>query len=221
MLIKLTGPRIPFHLNFNNMKIAIDLNDVVREYTDNFLRYYVERYNHEFDYDDFEPYTDDKEILFPFKTREAYERFTYWDYAFELYGKCPVCEKGLETAFNMWVDKTLPNIDVEESPEVIIVSPMEGGATISATYFFLSKLGVKVREVYFPKDSLTIWDKCDVLVTANPKLLEAKPNGKISIRIAKQYNEDCSADITYKTFCRFLEDNEIIEKIVKKEYEKE
>ena len=77
------------------MKIAIDLNDVVREYTDNFLRYYVERYNHEFDYDDFEPYTDDKEILFPFKTREAYERFTYWDYAFELYGKCPVCEKGL------------------------------------------------------------------------------------------------------------------------------
>ena len=199
------------------MTIAIDLNDVVREYLDNFLRYYVERYNQEFDYDDFEAYTDDKEILFPFKTKEAYERFTYWDYAFELYGKCPVCERNLETKFNEWVDKILPNIDTEDSPEVMIVSPMEGGASICATYFFLSKLGVKIRNVYFPKDSLTIWDKCDVLVTASPKLLNAKPEGKTSVKIEQRYNEDCPADYTYRTFCRFIEDTEIIEKIVKKD----
>ena len=36
------------------MKIAIDLNDVIRDFSNNFLRYYIERYNHEFDLDDFE-----------------------------------------------------------------------------------------------------------------------------------------------------------------------
>jgi hypothetical protein len=35
------------------MKIAIDLNDVIRDYSDNFLRVYVTNYNREYDTDEF------------------------------------------------------------------------------------------------------------------------------------------------------------------------
>ena len=31
------------------MKIAIDLNDVVRDFSNNFVKYYIEGYDHKFD----------------------------------------------------------------------------------------------------------------------------------------------------------------------------
>ena len=36
------------------MKIALDLNDVIRDYSDNFVKVYLMNYNHEFNLDDFE-----------------------------------------------------------------------------------------------------------------------------------------------------------------------
>ena len=59
------------------MKIAIDLNDVVRDFTYNFLMYYVKGYNHQYDPDDFNESTNDMELALPFKTTRAYEKFVY------------------------------------------------------------------------------------------------------------------------------------------------
>ena len=98
--------------------------------------------------------------------------------------------------------------------EVIFVSPMEYGLSIGNTYFFLSKLGTKVREVYLPNDSLTIWDKCDVLITANPKLLESKPEGKVSIKIKADYNKECEADYTYRDLSSFITKQENLEELL-------
>ena len=69
-------------------RIAIDLNDVIRDYTDNFIKNYLLNYNREFDTSDFSIWTNDMETLLPFKTRHAYENFVYEDYSYELYGKC-------------------------------------------------------------------------------------------------------------------------------------
>ena len=41
------------------MKIAIDLNDVVRDFSNNFVRYYIEGYDHKFDLTDFEFWSHD------------------------------------------------------------------------------------------------------------------------------------------------------------------
>jgi hypothetical protein len=115
----------------------------------------------------------------------------------------------------------LKDIDVDESIEVIFVSPKEYGLSIGNTYFFLSKIGTKVREVYFPTDSITVWDKCDVLITANPELLETKPEGKISIKIKTEYNKESSADYAFKDLSTFLTNNEITENLINEFIEKD
>lgn len=198
------------------MKIAIDLNDVVRDFSYNFLVYYLKGYNHQFDPEDFNETTNDMESALPFKTTRDYEKFVYEDYSFELFGKCPTCTKKLTEQLNEWTDQTIKGIDTEEPIDVMFVSPMEYGASIGNTYFFVSKLGTKVREIYLPTDSRTIWDKCDVLITANPSLLAIKPEGKTSIKIEKEYNKDNAADFTYATLSMFLTDEKIIDKLLEK-----
>jgi hypothetical protein len=196
------------------MKIAIDLNDVVRDYSNNFVRYYIEGYDHEFDLTDFEFWSHNMSEVFPFKSNNSYYNFIYNDFAFELYGKCDVCTRRLETELNDWTEKTLKDMDVDEPIEVMFVSPKEFGLSIGNTFFFLSKIGTKVREVYLPTDSLTIWDKCDVLITANPELLNSKPNGKVSIKIKAEYNKESEADYTFKDLSTFLSDVENTEKLI-------
>lgn len=196
------------------MKIAIDINDVVRDFSNNFVRYYIEGYDHTFDLTDFELWSNDMQAVFPFKSQNSYFNFVYNDYAFELYGKCSTCTKNLSSELNDWTEKTLGDLDTDEEIELMFVSPMEYGLSIGNTYFFLSKIGTKIREVYFPKDSQTIWDKCDVLITANPKLLESKPEGKISIKIKADYNKESEADYTFKDLSTFVSDSKNIEKII-------
>ena len=65
-----------------------------------------------------------------------------------------------------------------------------------------------------PADSTTIWDKCDVLITANPSLLSIKPEGKVAIKIRKEYNAKHPADYEYETLSLFLTDEEIIDKLL-------
>ena len=47
------------------MKIAIDINDVVRDFSNNFVRYYIEGYDHKFDLTDFEFWSNDLSSVFP------------------------------------------------------------------------------------------------------------------------------------------------------------
>jgi hypothetical protein len=197
------------------MKIAVDLNDVLRDYTANFGEYFKKGYDQDIELDQLEITTNDLSEVFPFKSRYDYEHFVYEDFAWELFAKCPTCERGLGAAFSNWITKTITNIDTEDPIEVIIVSPMEYGITIPATYWFISKLGCRAREIYLPVDSLTIWDKCDVLITANPKLLDNKPEGKKSVKIVADYNEECEADFTYNNMLDFLSEDGNTEQLTK------
>lgn len=196
------------------MKIAIDLNDVVRDYSNNFVRYYIEGYDHEFDLSEFEFWSNDMSIVFPFKSKQSYYNFVYNDFAFELYGKCGTCTKNISSELNDWTEKTIKELDIDEDIEVMFVSSMEYGLSIGNTYFFLSKLGTKIREAYFPTDSLTIWDKCDVLITANPKLLDAKPDGKISVKIKADYNKENSADYEFKDLSTLISNETFLEDLI-------
>lgn len=197
------------------MKIAVDLNDVLRDYTSNFATYFKKGYNEDINLEEIEVFTNELDQVFPFRSRYDYEHFVYEDYAWELFAKCPSCDKGLGAEFSNWVTKTITNIDTEDPIEVIIVSPMEYGITIPCTYWFISKLGCRAREVYLPVDSMTIWDKCDVLITANPKLLDNKPEGKKSVKIITDYNTECKADFEYNNMLEFLKDDGNTEELTK------
>lgn len=185
------------------MRIAIDLNDVVRDYTDNFIRVYLMNYNHEYDPSQLELWTNDLQSVLPFKTDMAYQNFVYTDYTYDLFGKVDTCTRGLASELKKWVE-SLDEIETNEPFELLFVSPMEYGASVNYTYFFISKLGCNIREVYLPKDSSTIWDKCDVLITANPTLLDSKREGKKTIKIKKEYNAKSAGDFEYKSLSSFL-----------------
>lgn len=201
------------------MKIAIDLNDVVRDYSKNFAKYFHENYDHSFDFNDFEIWTNDMKVLFPFKSDESYERFVYQDYSYELFSCCPTTYPSLTADFNHWIDNDVKNVDTDDKIELMIVSTMEYGLSIPSTYVFLGKLGIKVREIYLPSDSSEIWNRCDVLVTANPKMLDSKPEGKITVKIDAEYNSESEGDFEFKSFKNFITEKNNIEKLLEKKYE--
>lgn len=191
------------------MKLAIDLNDVVRDYSRNFVKYFKKGINHSFNEEDVEFYTNDMQQLLPFNSDEQYRRFVYEDYPFELYSKCPAVEQNLPRDLNEWLEFSLPADDVE----VMFVSPMECDLTIQSTYSFLAKIGSRVREVYFPVDSTTVWNKCDVLITANPRFFQNKVDGKKIVKINKDYNKDYTGDLSYDSLMDIINDNKFLNKI--------
>ena len=197
------------------MKIAIDINDVLRDFTTQFKNYYQKGIDPSFEIEDKDINSFDLYNVFPFKDRNAYNMFRYIDFAFELYGRAEAMDKMLPYRFNDWTQKTLKNLDNDKIPEIMLVSPFETGKSIQSTYSFLSKISSSVREVYFPIDSFTIWDKCDILITANPNLIENVPEGKIVVKIETSYNADVKSKYSFKSLMDVINDeNETIIKIL-------
>lgn len=192
------------------MKIAIDLNDVIRAYTSQFATYYKRNIDREFDIENVEVWTNDLKEIFPFESKQKYLEFLYNDYPYEIFGCAQVIGKTTGSRFTDWC-KELE--DLEEIPELCIISTGEYDKTIGSTFFFLSKIGTKVREVNLFLKEDTVWDNCDVLITANPVLLAIKPENKKSVKINTQYNDEFDADFSYDTFAEFMDDNEIIGKL--------
>ena len=59
-----------------------------------------------------------------------------------------------------------------------------------------------------------IWDKCDILITANPDLLDSKPEGKKTVRIEKDYNKESKYDATYESLTDFFSERINTEKLI-------
>ena len=48
----------------------------------------------------------------------------------------------------------------------------------------------------FPQKWKDFWAECDVIITDNPKILKAKPKGKISVKYQNDFNLDIKSDYT-------------------------
>ena len=189
-------------------KIAIDLNDVIRDYTSQFIDQYTKNIDPDCEIE-LEDVTDfDFYNVFHFDSREDYSNFKYVDYAYELFLKAQPMDRMLSYRFNDWLQTTLRDLEKENIPEVMLVSPLEANLTIQATLGFLSKLPSRVREIYFPVDSATIWDRCDILITANPNLISNVPEGKTVIKVEAPYNKDAECEHTFKSMMDIITDKE-------------
>lgn len=185
------------------MTLAIDLNEVVRDFLRAFIRCYNKGVDEKFkiDYDDIN--TLDLWKIFPFYNEDGendkllYDRFLYEDYAFELYSRADLMVRNLISTMNIWINGDLRNFDESLNPNVIIFSPFEANLSIPSTLGFLARVGLKAREFYFPMDSATIWEKADVVITANPKLIKSCPEGKMVLKINAPYNKDVEAEHSY------------------------
>jgi len=207
------------------MKICITLDDVIRAKTKQFGEICKKAGLCE-DLSKIDLSTNNFQKAFGFETKEDYNRFLYEDYPFEIFGEAPVMTKMLDKNLNLWLlDLSKNNKDVSVS----FSNPFEFNTSIGFTHFFLSQIATRVRETFFPVDSMEIWDRCDVLVTADPKLLSKKPGKhkllskligktpkkKISVKIKTDYNEKVKADYEYDSLMDFINDKEIIRKIKK------
>jgi len=194
------------------MRIAIDINDVLRDYTRQFANMYKKTINPSFDI----PYEeiDDFNFLnvFPFLNEDGnadtllYNKFKYEDCSFEIYGRAEAMDRMLPADFNLWTQNTMRNFDDEKLPELILFSPFEMNLSIQSTLSFLARIGVRIREIHFPIDSITMWDKCDIMITANPNLLNNKPDGKISFKIKAPYNKEAKGDYEFDSMMDVIHD---------------
>ena len=124
-------------------------------------------------------------------------------------------DKKIPSEMSLWLQNTLRNFEYDKIPEVLFVSPFEMNLSIQSTLSFLARIGTRVREVYFPTDSMTIWDKCDLLITANPKLIENVPEGKKVFKINAPYNKSTKADYVYDNLIDVIHDeNNVLSDII-------
>lgn len=193
------------------MKISITLDDVIRAKTRQFGKIYKKAFGCSDEYLESRDFsTNDLSTIFDFESKKAYQDFLYKDYPFEIFAEALPMERLLDKHFNLWLFKVE---DENDDIEFMLSNPYEFNASIGYTCFFLSQIATKVREFYFPADSSKIWEKCDVLVTADPKLLKEKPEGKVSVKIKAPYNEGIDADFEYESLSKLMLDEKFIEKV--------
>jgi hypothetical protein len=198
------------------IKIGITLDDVIRAKTDKFFEIYKKYVNEDFDYDSSSLTTNNLYELTKFSGKKEYNKFLYEDYTFEIFGEADMVDPLLDKKLNLWHISLNDNENIDEEMELILTNPMEYNASIGYSYFFLSRMATRIREVYFPLDSDTTWDKCDILITADPKLLRSIPNNKVAIKINKPYNEEINGEniLSFDSLADFISDNGNLENAV-------
>lgn len=197
------------------MRICITLDDVLRAKTYQFGKIYKKNIDPDVELENLDLSSGDFQKIFGFKNKKEYEKFLYEDCAFEIFSEAPECDKMLGKALNLWQLSLEDDDDIPEPIDLIISNTREFNQSIGFTYFFLSKLATRIRKVFFPKDSNDIWKVCDLLVTADPLLLNNTPSGKVVVKIITEYNKDCKADYEYDSMIDFLNDKKTIYNILK------
>ena len=197
------------------MRIAIDVNGVLRDTIGKFKNLYekhliegyeefpsqtytidlsgnteLETISEPFEYKILSPTTTlDLQNHFAFQSEEEYYSFMYEEYCMELFGHAPSTEM---TTFNDLNDVYVEN---RRRWDFMILSD-EIGKSKPATLFFLSKFGCELEKVFFYSNFTinSIWNEFDVLLTANPNLLLNHPKEKILIKFETEYNKDINKD---------------------------
>lgn len=196
------------------LTIAITLDDVLRAKTAQIGKIYKKYIDSNINLEKLDFSTDNYMKIFNFKTKTDFIKFLYEDYVFEIFGEAGMVEKTLDKELNLWHIALNDDDEIDDEVRLILTNSREFNASIGYTYFFLSKMSTRIREIYLPEDYMTIWDKCDVLITADKKLLSKKPDNKISVKIDTTYNCDNDADFKYDSMMSLLKDKMFLKKIV-------
>lgn len=198
------------------MKIGIELNGVIRDINQQIVDYYRKDFDKSFDVESVDLDRVDFLPQIPFKSKEEEDKFMYIDYPYEVFGCAGTMHMHLPNTLNTW-HRHLPKTD-----DILLFSLMESGLSIQSSYFFLSKIGCKIREVFFPKKAKEIWDKCDVVITTNKQVVRSKPQGKKVILIKKSDNMKLrkKCDLVYSNLTEICQDANFL-KMVKLKPKKE
>lgn len=196
--------------------IAIELNHVIRNVNKQLLKYYQRDYHPELETDKIdEKWENVLETYIKFDSKRERNEFIYIDYPYEIFGCAKAMDKNLPRDITTWMEE-MTNREDEEF-RVIYYSLGEEALTIQSSYFFLSKLGTRVREVIFPKTIDELKDKCDVIISSDEESLTwAKENSKIPVKILSNGNNEADDDdkFAYATMEDVINDDKFLDKLI-------
>jgi len=191
------------------MRIGITLDEVLRDTLTQFLYTYEKYYEVDTGLKIDDITSRNLSEFVDFQSVDDMNRFLYIEAPLEVFGHADQKHENLMTKFNNF----LMDIKDEEEHELEIVS-REVHGSIPATLFFLSKLSCRVEKIRFVQDHKDYWDGIDVLITADPKALDAKPDNKISVKINAPYNGENISDFELDSIVEFMMDESLREKIL-------
>ena len=188
--------------------IGVELNHVVRNINRQLLKYYQKEFDPSLDVDEIDDRVDVIGKYMKFKSKKEKNDFIYIDYPYEIFGCAGTSEKKLAVKITNWL-VNVSNIE-DEDIRIVFYSLNEEAITIQSTFFFLSKIGARVRKVFFPKNVKEVWDECDVVITANNQMFEEEiPENKKIILINREFNEKNKdkAFLNYNNLSDVIDDN--------------
>jgi hypothetical protein len=196
------------------LTIGVELNHVVRNINRQILKYYAKEFDPSMDWEELDDKVDVIEKYTNFKSKFEKNNFIYIDYPYEIFGCANTMEKKLAVRITNWLSD-ITNIE-DEDIRIIFYSLDEDALTIQSTYFFLSKIGARVRKVIFPKTIDELWEECDAVITARNEFFEREtPEGKKVILINRDFNKEHKdeAFLNYDNLSDVIDDNNFFNKI--------
>ena len=197
------------------IRIGIELDHVIRDINRQVAKYYQKDFDESLDLDEIDFKDDVIHDVCHFKNNSEIKRFLYEDYPLEVFGHAGQVSRNLSRDLNFWIADLTNQEEVDV--DVFFYSMDEDNLTIQSSYFFLSKIGSRVRRVVFPKNMQELYDCGDLFITANKKVVEyMHKNNKPTILIQMNFNLGWTndADDAYKSFRDFLDDKEKLQKII-------
>lgn len=194
--------------------IGVELNHVVRNINKQIVKYYAKEYAPDVDPDDIDDREDVLKTFAKFDSKYERNNFIFIDYPYEIFGCANTMEKKLAVKITNWLTD-ISNIE-DEDIRIIFYSMNEEAITIQSTFFFLSKIGTRVRKVIFPKSIEEVWEECDVVITARDEFFEKEiPEGKKVVLINRPFNKDCKdkAFLNYDNLSEIITDEEFFNKL--------
>ena len=192
------------------IRIGIELNHVVRNVNKQILKYYQKDINPMLELEDI----DEKDDVFKyakFDSKADKNEFIYIDYPYEIFGVAKPMDKDLPANMNNWLSE-LTNYE-DDDVEIFFYSLNEEALTIQSSYFFLSKIGTRVRKIVFPKDIKEIANQFDVVITTNKDVIDSLNNYVYKILIETGYNDDLKELVnkSYKSLNDVINDNDLLD----------
>lgn len=182
------------------MVVGFNLDDVLRNTSERILGYFLKEYpNSNLKLEDvnignlkslpFQTKEKDRELL---STDQVIEQF-FQDYVMEIFGSSRDQYPNSNKDFNRLVSF----LD-ENSHKTIIVQKENGKIKNSSLYFICDRF-LDINDVTFTNKIESMWDKCDTLVAANPKIIDyAIKNNKNVIKVERWYNQDLKTEFSIK-----------------------
>jgi len=174
------------------MEIYISINGVLRNliqkfdylYTKDFIDNDPEEKAEDFEYRIHYPIRNDNLLnYFAFHSKTEFENYCFIEYPLEIFGHAGI---SYMTAFSDLNRSIYENKDINFT----LIGVDELGKSKPSTLFFLSKNGFLGNNIKFilSKDIKSEWQKCDMWITDDKRIIDECPKNKRAIKFATEYN---------------------------------